>query len=50
MLSFGEEGRRAGQFWLPSGIFIDRSDAILVADDYNRRVQVFQYVPEGTQP
>jgi hypothetical protein len=47
MLNFGEEGRGAGKFWLPTGIFIDRSNAILIADDYNRRVQVFQYLPEA---
>jgi len=43
LLEFGNEGRRSGEFWLPSGIFIDQ-DKIYVADSYNRRVQVFQYV------
>lgn len=45
LLEFGNEGRRAGEFWLPSGLFIDQ-DKIYVADSYNRRVQVFQYVGE----
>ena len=48
LLNFGEEGHRPGQFWLPTGIFIDRRDRIIVADGYNRRIQLFQYIPEAT--
>jgi hypothetical protein len=36
-------GSGAGQFQLPTGLFIDRSDRIYVADSYNHRVQVFRY-------
>jgi hypothetical protein len=46
LLAFGEEGQGAGQFWLPTGIWIDDDDRIWVADSYNRRVQVFEYRPE----
>jgi DNA-binding beta-propeller fold protein YncE len=46
LLNFGEEGHAPGRFWLPTGIFIDPKDRIWVADDYNRRVQVFQHIPE----
>ena len=42
LLAFGERGSRAGQFWLPGGIFISTKNEIYVADSYNRRVQVFQ--------
>lgn len=43
LMDFGSQGSKAGEFWLPSGLFIDQ-DKIYVADSYNRRVQVFQYV------
>lgn len=43
LLAFGRQGGRAGEFWLPSGLFIAR-DRIYVADSYNRRVQVFQFL------
>ena len=43
LMAFGSQGSKAGEFWLPSGLFIDQ-DKIYVADSYNRRVQVFQYV------
>jgi len=39
---FGQQGRAPGEFWMPSGIFIDDSDKIYVADTYNSRVQVFE--------
>jgi hypothetical protein len=29
---------------LPAGIFIDGQDRIYVADSYNRRIQIFQYL------
>ena len=43
LMAFGSKGNNAGEFWLPSGLFIS-GDKIYVADSYNRRVQVFQYV------
>jgi len=47
LMDFGAEGREPGEFWLPAGIFIDAHDRIWVADTYNRRVQVFDYLPEN---
>jgi hypothetical protein len=47
LLDFGAEGRDPGQFWLPAGICIDAHNRIWIADTYNRRVQVFDYLPEG---
>ena len=44
LLFFGRQGTDLGQFWLPSGIFIDDMDEIYVADTYNGRVQVFKYL------
>jgi len=46
LLAFGENGSEPGQFWMPSGIFID-NDTIYVADTYNQRVQVFRYLQGG---
>ncbi len=43
LLAFGGEGIGAGQFWLPAGVFIDES-RVYVADSYNRRIQVFEYI------
>lgn len=46
LLAFGGEGVKAGQFLLPSGVFI-AGDRIYVADSYNQRVQVFQFLGGG---
>ena len=44
LMAWGGPGHAYGRFWLPSGIFIDDNDRIYVADTYNKRVQVFQYL------
>lgn len=36
----------AGGFLLPQGLYIDKTNRIYVADMMNRRLQVFQYMPE----
>ncbi|TAK09579.1 MAG: hypothetical protein EPO39_02085, partial [Candidatus Manganitrophaceae bacterium] len=49
-------GSKNGQFWLPAGLSIDDQDRIYVADQYNHRINIFQYVgpreksekPEGS--
>jgi len=43
LLAFGDQGNRAGEFWLPTGVVIWQ-DKIFVADSYNERVQVFEFV------
>jgi DNA-binding beta-propeller fold protein YncE len=40
---FGQKGTGFGEFQLPTGLWIDRNDRVLVVDSYNRRVQVFHY-------
>lgn len=50
LMSFGNPGNAYGEFWLPSGIFIDSRDRIYVSDSYNKRVQIFQYLKEGELP
>ena len=49
LLAMCHEGRGAGEFWLPAGIHIDGRGRIWIADVYNRRVQVFDYLPEGDE-
>jgi sugar lactone lactonase YvrE len=41
---FGAKGAHAGEFQLPSGLFINHDDKVYVVDSFNRRIQVFQYV------
>ena len=40
---FGQKGTGFGEFQLPTGLWIDGNDRVLVVDSYNRRVQVFHY-------
>ena len=42
LYSFGSQGQEAGEFWMPTGLYIDEQDHIYVADSYNARVQIFQ--------
>jgi hypothetical protein len=44
--SQGQGGDGPGEFSLPAGLTIDEQDRIWVADSFNRRVQVFQYLAE----
>jgi DNA-binding beta-propeller fold protein YncE len=46
LLAIGREGTGAGEFLLPSGVFV-AGDRIYVADSYNRRVQVFEFLGGG---
>jgi len=41
LLSWGEPGRRPGQFNLPHGICIDKEGIVYVADRENSRIQLF---------
>ncbi len=43
LLAFGKDGGEPGGFWLPSGVYISQ-DRIYVADSYNRRVQIFEFL------
>ena len=43
MLAFGGDGAAPGHFWLPTGMFIEK-DRIYVADSFNQRVQIFQFL------
>lgn len=45
LLGFGNDGDGPGTFRMPTGLAIS-NDTIYVADSYNRRVQVFRYLPK----
>ena len=47
LMSFGSRGTAPGQFWLPGGLYIDARDRIYVADAYNHRIQVFEFIHEA---
>lgn len=48
LLAYGGQGRDLGEFWLPMGVFFD-GNKIFVADSYNQRVQVFEFVGSEKQ-
>ena len=45
-MAFGGHGTGYGDFWLPTGLYIDNQDLIYVSDASNRRVQIFRYLKE----
>ena len=50
LMNFGQTGDKEGDFWLPAGIAIDARNRIYVADTYNQRVAVFQFLGEPKTP
>ena len=44
LLPIGGTGKAPGQFYLPAGAWTDGRDRIFVADMFNGRVSVFQYL------
>jgi DNA-binding beta-propeller fold protein YncE len=49
LLFFGDMGTRRGQFWLPAGLAVDAQDRIYVADQYNKRINVYQYLSDAAR-
>jgi sugar lactone lactonase YvrE len=45
---FGKDAG-VGDFMLPAGLALDRSDRVYVVDTVHRRVQVFQYFGGGAR-
>lgn len=43
LLAFGERGEGPGEFWMPAGIAMGNGNLVLIADTYNKRVQMFEY-------
>jgi DNA-binding beta-propeller fold protein YncE/Flp pilus assembly protein TadD len=56
-VTFGHEGREAGEFRQPSSVIVDHAGHLYVADTYNHRIQIFAadgrflaaFGSEGTQ-
>ena len=48
LMFVGGAGRGPGQFYLPAGMHIDGNDTLFIADQYNRRIQMFQYLSEDS--
>jgi hypothetical protein len=46
-MALGGSGKEIGEFYLPSGVWIDRDDQVYIADMYNGRITVLQFL--GTQ-
>lgn len=46
LLPIGGSGHEVGQFYLPAGVWID-DDYVYVADTFNGRVMVFEYLGDG---
>ena len=46
LLFFSEFGNRPWQLWLAAGLYIDENDQIYVADQYNKKINIYQYLPE----
>jgi DNA-binding beta-propeller fold protein YncE len=47
LLAFGSMGRSHGQLWLPLGVHIDRHDRVYVADRFNKRVQIYEFLSDA---
>jgi DNA-binding beta-propeller fold protein YncE len=46
LLAFGSMGRSHGQLWLPLGVHIDAQDHVYVADRFNKRVQIYEFLSD----
>lgn len=46
LLAFGRRGNQAGEFLMPAGVTVV-DDRIYVADSYNRRIQIYEYVDKN---
>jgi hypothetical protein len=44
LMAIGGSGQQPGQFFLPAGVWHDNQDQIYVADMFNGRVEVFQFL------
>lgn len=49
LLPIGGNGRAPGQFYLPSGVWVDAANRVYVADMFNGRVSVFQFLGGGLE-
>ncbi len=46
LLPIGGSGYDIGQFYLPAGVWVDENNYVYVADTFNGRVMIFEYLGE----
>jgi DNA-binding beta-propeller fold protein YncE len=46
LMTIGGTGQRPGEFFLPTGVWTDARNRIYVADMFNGRVSIFQFLGE----
>jgi len=44
LMSLGGSDGEAGRFYLPSGVWVDSRNRVFVADMFNGRIAVFQFL------
>jgi hypothetical protein len=44
LLTIGGTGKDVGKFFLPAGVWVDARNRVFVADMFNGRVVVFQFL------
>lgn len=49
LMPIGGVGQTTGKFYLPSGVWVDTFDRVFVADTFNGRITIFQYLG-GAKP
>jgi DNA-binding beta-propeller fold protein YncE len=47
LMAIGGLGRETGKFYLPAGTWVDGRNRVFVADMFNGRVVIFQYLETG---
>jgi sugar lactone lactonase YvrE len=49
LLPIGGTGKEIGSFYLPGGVWVDARNRVFVADTFNGRVVVFQFLGGGRE-
>lgn len=49
LLPIGGVGKEAGAFYLPAGVWVDGGNRVFVADTFNGRIAVFQFLGGGVE-
>ena len=44
LLPIGGTGNTVGRFYLPAGVWVDQKQRVYIADMFNGRVVIFQYL------
>jgi hypothetical protein len=48
-LPIGGTGKSVGNFYLPGGVWVDARNRIYVADTFNGRIAIFQFLGGGVE-